>query len=357
MTVYQELQLNAAGSKALVRNAKDKREKWRHMLIYLFKVVITLVFCMSVVMAYSMIFGAENSTAGVVVLLALLVLRMADFGIKTTHGIGVIFLVFGILAVGPRVSNMLPLGLAFVVNVVCIFSILVLTCHNVLMSNHSTFVLGYLLLQGYDVSGNAYVMRLAALASGAVICALIFYKNQRKRVHKRSFKDLFREIDLQAVRTQWYIKLTLGISTVLLIAAALHLPRAMWAAIATMSTLLPFTEDLIYRVKRRIPFNIAGGLVFLILYQVLPAGIYANIGLLGGFGVGFSAGYAAQTLFNTFGALAVAANLFGPVGAVVLRVVCNALGACYSFVFDRIFSAVVDWARGVGEKASVGDAG
>lgn len=347
MTVYQELQLNAAGSKALIRNAEDRKEKWGHMLIYLFKVVITLVFCMSVVMAYSIIFGTENSTAGVVVLLALLVLRMADFGIKTTQGTGVIFLVFGILAVGPRASNMLPPGLAFLVNIVCIFSILVLTCHNVLMSNHSTFVLGYLLLQGYDVTGDAYRMRLAALASGAVICALIFYKNQRKRIHKRTFGDLFREINLQAVRTQWYIKLTFGISTILLIATALHLPRAMWAAIATMSTLLPFTEDLVYRVKRRIPFNLAGGLVFLVLYRVLPAGIYANIGLLGGFGVGFSAGYAAQTLFNTFGALAVAASLFGPVGAVVLRVVCNALGAGYSYIFDRFFAITTEWLGGV----------
>lgn len=340
MTIYQELQLNAAGSKALVRNAKDKKEKGRHMLIYLCKVLLTLAFCMAVVMAYSMIFGAENSTAGVVVLLALLVLRMADFGIRTTHGVGVIFLLFGILAAGPRISNMVPMGLAFFVNVACIFGILVLSCHNVLMSNHSTFVLGYLLLQGYDVTGEAYVMRLAALASGAVICALVFYKNQRKRIHKRSFGDLFREIDLQAIRTQWYIKLTLGIATVLLVASILHLPRAMWAAIATMSTLLPFREDLVYRVKRRIPFNLLGGLVFLALYYLLPDGIYANIGLIGGFGVGFSAGYAAQTLFNTFGALAVAANLFGPVGAVLLRVLCNGLGACYSYVFDWFFSIV-----------------
>lgn len=351
MTIYQELQLNAAGSKALVRHAKDKKEKGRHMLIYLCKVLLTLAFCMAVVMAYSMIFGAENSTAGVVVLLALLVLRMADFGIRTTHGVGVIFLLFGILAAGPRISNMAPMGLAFLVNVACIFGILVLSCHNVLMSNHSTFVLGYLLLQGYDVTGEAYVMRLAALASGAVICALVFYKNQRKRIHKRSFGDLFREIDLQAIRTQWYIKLTLGIATVLLVASILQLPRAMWAAIATMSTLLPFREDLVYRVKRRIPFNLLGGLVFLALYYLLPDGIYANIGLIGGFGVGFSAGYAAQTLFNTFGALAVAANLFGPAGAVILRVLCNGLGACYSYVFDWFFSIVYPFKTERGHRA------
>lgn len=337
MTVYEELQLNAAGSKALIKNAETKEEKRRHLLIYVFKVFITMVFCMAVVTAYSLIFGSENSIAGVVVLLSLLVLRAADFGIKTTHGIGVIALIFAILTVGPRCSNMLPLGWAFVVNGICIFSILILSCHNVIMSNHSTFVLGYLLLLGYDVTGSAYLMRVAALGSGAVICGLIFYKNQKNRVHKRSFPHLFSEFSVQGFRSQWYIKFTLGVSSVLLIASLLGLPRAMWAGIATMSTLLPFTEDSVYRIKRRIPFNMVGGLVFLGLYYVLPKGIYMNLGLIGGICVGFSAGYSFQTMFNTFGALVVGANLFGPVGAVLLRIVCNGLGAGYSYLFDKGF--------------------
>lgn len=338
MTFYQELQLNAAGSKALLKNTTDKKEKAKHLLIYLLKIILTLAFCMAVVTAYSVIFGTENSTAGVVVLLALLVLRVADFGIKTTHGIGVIFLLFGILAAGPKVSNMLPAGLAFLVNVICILGILILSCHNVIMSNHSTFVLGYLLLQGYDVSGHSYLMRVAALFSGAVICALVFYKNQKNRVHRRVFFDLFREFDLGAFRSQWYLKLTFGISSVLLFASLIHLPRAMWVGIATMSTLLPFTEDCVYRVKRRIPFNIIGSLIFLVLYHILPDVMYANIGLIGGAGVGLSAGYASQTLFNTFGALAVASTVFGPVNAVILRIVCNAIGAGYSYLFDKGFS-------------------
>lgn len=339
MTVYQELQLNAAGSKAVIRNAEGKKEKRRHMLIYVLKIFLTAAFCMAVVTAYSIVFGAENSIAGVVVLLSLLVLRMADFGIKTSHGVGVIFLIFGILIGGPRLSNMLPAVPALFVNLLCIFSILILSCHNVIMSNHSTFVLGYLLLQGYDVTGSIYWIRVMALISGAVICALIFYKNQRKRVHKRSFGDLFRELDIHGTRTQWYIKFTLGVSTVLLLASLLKIPRAMWAGIATMSTLLIFTEDSVYRIKRRIPFNIVGGLIFLVLYYTLPEGIYANIGLISGIGVGFSAGYSSQTIFNSFGALAVATNIFGPVGAVIIRIVCNGFGACYSYVFDKIFTA------------------
>lgn len=342
MTVYEELQLNAAGSKALIRNAHNKKEKHRHLVIYLVKVFITVAFCMAFVTAFALMFGGENSIAGVVVLLSLLVLRAADFGIKTTHGIGVIGLIFGILTVGPRLSNILPPGLSFIVNAVCIFTILILSCHNVIMFNHSTYVLSYLLLQGYDVTGDAYLMRIAALTGGGILCAVVFYKNQKDRVHKRSFPHLFYEFNLQGARSRWYIKFTLGVSSVLLIAELIGLPRAMWAGIATMSTLLPFTEDSVYRIKRRIPFTIVGGLAFLCLYKILPPVIYANIGLIGGIGVGLSASYSCQTIFNTFGALAVGANLFGPLGAVVLRILCNGLGACYSYLFDKGLSMALN---------------
>ena len=47
----------------------------------------------------------------------------------------------------------------------------------------------------------------------------------------------------------------------------------------------------------------------------------AYIGILGGIGVGFSAQYGWQAVFNTFGALAIAAETYGLQGAVSLRAV------------------------------------
>lgn len=153
MTFYQELQLSSAGSKQLIKNTTDKKEKRRHILIYNFKVYLVMTFCFALVTLYSMIFGSDNSVAGVVFLLALLVLRQADFGIRTHHGLLCIVGIFAILIVGPRVSNMVSPWAAFVINIGCIFTLMLLGCHNVIMYNHSTFVLGYLLLQGYDVTG------------------------------------------------------------------------------------------------------------------------------------------------------------------------------------------------------------
>ena len=169
MTFYQELQLSSTGSKQLIRNTTDPKEKRRHILIYNFKVYLVMAFCVAVVSIYSKLTGNNNSVVGVTVLLAVLVLRQADFGIRTTHGLLSIAGIFGILMAGPRLANMAPPLAAFAVNVVCILLLMILGCHNVIMYNHSTFVLGYLLLLGYDVTGKEYTFRVIGLLVGMVI--------------------------------------------------------------------------------------------------------------------------------------------------------------------------------------------
>ncbi len=110
--------------------------------------------------------------------------------------------------------------------------------------------------------------------------------------------------------------------------------------IATMSVLLPFSKDMKYRVQRRGPFNILGCMIFLLLHMILPDSIFKWIGLIGGVGVGYSAGYAWQTVFNTFGALYIAESMFGLKTAIILRIVANVFGSLYAYGFDKIFRGV-----------------
>ena len=183
---------------------------------------------MAVVSLFSRFLGSENSVVGVTVLLAVLVLRQADFGIRTTHGLGVIALLFAILMTGPRLANMLPPLAAFPVHLTCILLLMILGCHNVIMYNHSTFVLGYLLLTGYDVQGYAFLLRVIGLFAGMLLCMGIFYKNQKHRPYRRTFSDLFREFDLHSARSRWYLKLTFIVSSAMLFMNLAGLPRAMW---------------------------------------------------------------------------------------------------------------------------------
>ena len=64
--------------------------------------------------------------------------------------------------------------------------------------------------------------------------------------------------------------------------------------------------------------------------------MYPYIGMIGGIGVGYSAGYAWQTAFNTFGALSIAAGLFGMPMAVALRVGMNVFGAFYTVICNKV---------------------
>ena len=340
MTFYQELQLSSTGSKQLIRNTAEPKEKRRHILIYNFKVYLVMAFCVAVVTLFTRLTGSDNSVVGVTVLLAVLVLRQADFGIRTSHGLLSIAGIFGILMTAPRIANMLSPLPAFAVNAVAILLLMTLGCHNVIMYNHSTFVLGYLLLLGYDVTGAAYVKRVEGLVAGMILCMVVFYKNQKNRPYRRTFPDLFREFDMTSARTRWYLKLTFIVSSAILIMNLLGLPRAMWAGIACMSVCLPFTDDCVARSGKRWQFNIVGCLLFIVLYLVLPKSMYPYIGMIGGIGVGYSAGYAWQTVFNTFGALSIAAGLFGMPAAVALRIGANVFGALYTVVCNKVIDRI-----------------
>lgn len=342
MTFYQELQLNQAGSKMVINKSASRKEKLRHIAIYLFKIFITIAFCMAVVIGYSKIFGSENSIVGVVVLLCVMTFRFADFGIHTSHGLHSLFLMFLILAFGPRLANVSGLGLELLIHFLCILGILVLGCHNVLMSNQSTLVLGYLLLYGYDATGRQYLLRLLGIALGAILTGVVFYRNHRHQKYKRGFGHLFREFDLRSSRSKWQICLALGISTSIFLAGLLHIPRAMWVGIAVMSVLLPFREDLQQRVRGRIPGNIVGGLLFLVIYTLLPESFYSYIGIIGGIGVGLSASYRWQAVFNSLGAISIAVGVLGLPGAIFFRIFNNAFGAVYGFLFERFFQGTVD---------------
>ena len=175
MTFYQELQLNQAGSKKVIRESETAQEKWRHILIYLLKIAITVGFCFVFVTLYSLIFGAGNSIVGVVVLLHLLVFKNADLRIDAKQSAGLLALFFGIMTVAPHLANLANPFVGLLIHAAAISILILFGCHEPRMFNQSTLVLSYLLLYGYDVSGTEYLSRLAGMAAGAPLGCAVFY--------------------------------------------------------------------------------------------------------------------------------------------------------------------------------------
>lgn len=340
MTIYQALQLNANGSKNLIRNSTCQHDKIKWSLVYLLKIFLTVAFCFLFVTAFSILFGNDNSIAGVIILLILLLVRQADFGINMKGSILSLFLLFCILSGGPKLANLAPPVGAFFINAASILLITILACHNIMMYNHFTFVLCYLLLYGYDVTGATYIARMIALSAGFFLCASIFYFKHRSQNFKRGFWHLIEEFDLGSSRTQWQIRISFSTALAMFIGSLFHFPRVMWIGIACMSIMTPLVKDCAYREKRRAPFNIIGCLLFILLYRLLPEKLLPFLGILGGIGVGFSASYSFQNIFNALGALMVATNIFGLYYAVFLRIAANIFGTLYCILFNKIWEDI-----------------
>ena len=171
--------------------------------------------------------------------------------------------------------------------------------------------------------------------------AKTFIQLIRSRSIPLRIRDIPVAFSLHHPRSRWQLCQIFCVPLVVLLAELAGLPRAMWAGIAAMSVILPVAEDMHYRVRRRVLGNIAGVLCFVILYFLLPPSIYAFIGVIGGIGVGLSAKYGWQAVFNTFGALAIAAEAYGLKAALGLRLLQNVFGVLFALVFCLLFSRML----------------
>ncbi len=112
--------------KKMVKQAKTAKEKTYHLFVYFFKIALTLVFCVAFVTVYSKVFGSNNSIVGVVVLLSVMTFRFADFGIHAPHAMSSLMIIWAIMTFGPRLANAGNLFTELLVNIVCIFVLMVL---------------------------------------------------------------------------------------------------------------------------------------------------------------------------------------------------------------------------------------
>ena len=308
MTFYQELQLGQAGSKNLIRACETPRDRLLHTLIYLFKIALTVGFCFCFVTLYSMAFGSANSIVGVVVLLYLLVFRAADLCLHIGQSTALLASFLVLSAAAPHLAHLAGPLPGFFINLASIAFLILFGCHEPRMFNQSTLVLGYLLLYGYDVSGRDFTLRLAGIAFGALLVCTVFLCRHRGRSIPLRIRDIPVAFSLHHPRSRWQLCQIFCVPLVVLLAELAGLPRAMWAGIAAMSVILPAA---------------------------------AFIGVIGGIGVGLSAKYGWQAVFNTFGALAIAAEAYGLKAALGLRLLQNVFGVLFALVFCLLFSRIL----------------
>lgn len=343
MNFYQAMQLGASSLKPIIKECDDKNIKRKYVSALIVKDILCILFCMGIVISFSNLFGSENSIVGVVTVLSLLTFRFSNLNFDVKESTFTIMFIFGICMIGPYLASLSNPFLCFIINFICIMSIVILSCHNVMLANQSTFVLSYLLLYGYGVSDiKGYINRVIGLVLCSLIVCSIFYFKQRKIKFENNILNILKDTKLKSERTKWQIKLSLGVCSAMLLGDLLNLPRTIWIGFSCMSILQPSTDKMEFRYKTRTPYVIIGSILFGIVYLILPKQYLGNIGMIGGLMVGISATYQWQTVYNCFGALATAVPTFGLTNSIILRSINNLFGAIYSKVFDRIFDGLYE---------------
>lgn len=84
MTIYQAMQLNVKNLKAAISDTPTKKDKHRYIAAMILRNIFCLAFCIIFITFFTTLFGNENSSVGIIGLLAVLSLRFTDldFNIK-----------------------------------------------------------------------------------------------------------------------------------------------------------------------------------------------------------------------------------------------------------------------------------
>lgn len=338
MTFYQAMQLGANVLKPMIKDTTNKKLRKKYITALIVKDFLCLFFCMAVIIAFSSVFGNENSIVGVVTVILLLTFRFSNLDFEVKQSTFTLLGIFAIYMIGPFIASISSPIVASIINFLFIMIIVILSCHNVVLCNQSTLVLSYLLLYGYEVTSiDTYINRMIGLLVGGIIVCGIFYYKQRKVKFDNNLTDIIKDFTLTNERSRWQLKLSLGICTGMLIGELIGLPRSMWIGCSCLSLVQPTTDKLEFRCKTRPKYLILGCLLFGLIYVILPTSLRGNIGIVGGLLIGLSATYEWQTVFNCFGALGAAIPVLGFELAILIRIVNNVFAALYSKVFNNVF--------------------
>ncbi|MDD3279731.1 MAG: FUSC family protein [Lachnospiraceae bacterium] len=316
----------------------EKKKEWKSDFI---GKIFVFLFCVLFIAFYKRIFGVENNIVAVVILTGLFILMRGDLGYHAKQASAAIVLMFLLMVTGAKLALIHPL-LGILINFVVIGLILILSSHNLAGGNHVPFLMGYLFCQGYDVSGKVYGMRVLSVMLAALIIALLYYAANREKEYSRTIKDLFQEMNIHSIRTQWYLRMAVTLTLVMFVCELFHYPRTMWVALAVLSLTTPFEEDQKERSRVRIPAAILGTAIFYILFVVLIPEQYQTIIVMGvGFLAMFIKDYFIKSIYNSFSSLGAAVILFPTSDALMLRVISNMIGTVTAvvsyFVFNVIF--------------------
>lgn len=211
--------------------------------------------------------------------------------------------------------------------------ILLLTSYEPKMGNPGLYSFSYVFLTGTSIKLTTPQLqsRFALIVTTAIVFSIIFiYKHHAKKLNS-SIKEKLFENGAFDKKNLWLLTYALGISVIILFGDIFSIRRFMWVGIAFSSLISIYEQtDIKQRLLDRIIGVVAGSILFFILAIVIPP---TALGIIGGVSLGLCTTYRFKNIFNCFGALSLAATIYGVPSASILRIENNLLGLILGLIY------------------------
>ena len=343
MKFYNILQKDPILIKQLIIESENKKEIQKLRLGMLTRSLLIVLFAIAFIAPLSSLFGKQNSSMAVAIFCILLGVRFVDFGYCIQDAMLNLAIVFLLLLISPVLAYYSNPLLGLIIHFVSFFIILLITCDKPEMGNGGLYSFAYIFLSGNPVTGNMFFNRFLLMCVGLIICGLIFFIKHKDKNKDIRFRSNLQKFSLYSHKHQWQIRMSLGVSLILTLGSAMHLERFMWAGFACGSLLSDHNENpkIHERFLHRIIGVISGCALFYIIYLIIPNSMHMIIGPLGGFCLGLCTDYRYKTALNCFGALMLAAGIYGIHSAIILRIVDTLIGVIFAICFYHLYELAI----------------
>lgn len=299
------------------------------------------LFCMAIVILFGQIFGNDNVYIGISLATALLTYRYIDIGISPKSASVCLFCLF-LLTGFASWANQLGVWISIPVNFLTVYTLMMCTTMPLIQKAYIPIVLCFIFVQGNPVTGEAAVRRMAAFLFAGILVGACYYLFHHDHPQKRTMKDVFREAFHFSTRTQFALRMAIGLTLAMLVGGVFPSERPMWIGIVTYAVTQPFFTDTWKRVTHRAAGCAAGAVCFWVLFRyVIDPRYSAVVMLVCGFLSSVPSQYSIQQIFVTINALGAAMILLDPSQSISLRILFLGLGVAIALFCCMLMDKVI----------------
>ena len=283
--------------------------------------------CMAIVMAFGQIFGMDNVYIGISLATALLTYRYMNIGISPKSAALCMFFLFLLIGFASW-ANQLGVWISIPINFLTVYILMMCTTMPLTQKTYTPLVLCFVFVQGNQVVGSANnLRRMGGFLFAGILVAVCYYFFHHKQPQKRTLRDVLKESHRLSTRTQFALRMAVGLTLAMFIGGVSQCQRPMWIGIVTYAVTQPFFTDTMQRISHRALGFAIGAVCFWVLFKYVIDPKYSVIVMMVcGFLSSVPAHYGLQQIFVTINALGAAMILLEPTQSIELRLLFLGVG-------------------------------